>query len=108
MDVFKLAFFDFFKEFILVFGTEWIIALKHDVVKNTERPHVGVDWGMIDFGDYFRGHISGSATEGIDGLIFGASETEPKVNQFKFFVTIDQDIFSLDVSVDDIPAVKVL
>ncbi len=108
MDVFKLAFFDFLKELILIFGTERVVSLEHHIKENTERPHIGVDRGMVNFGDNFRGHISGSAAESIDGLIFGASETESKVNQFKFFATIDQNIFSLDVSVDDIPAVQIL
>jgi hypothetical protein len=80
VNILKLSFFDFLKELILIFGTEWIISLEHYIKENSKRPHIRVDWGMIKFRNDFRGHICGSATKGINCLIFGASETEAKVN----------------------------
>ena len=59
--------------------------------------------------DHFRGHVLGSATNGVRvvlALDVGLGESE--VGEFNVAVLADQDVFGLKVAVDDIFGVEVL
>ena len=62
---------------------------------------------MVDFRNYLGSHVSGSTAEGVDCIGFLASQTETKINQFKLAVTVDENIFSFDVSMDDISVMEI-
>lgn len=62
---------------------------------------------MVYLGDYLGCHVSRSATESIYRLIFFAAQTKAKIDEFELAVPIDQDVFSLDVSVNDLEIVEV-
>ncbi len=108
MNVLKLSFLDFLKEFALIFGPERIISLKHYIIEDSQRPHISVNRTVVIFGDNLGRHVGWGPTKGIDGLIFGASQAEAEVNKLELLVPIDEDIFSLDIPMHDIPAMKVL
>jgi hypothetical protein len=38
----------------------------------------------------------------------GTSETEAEVDEFQLFMSIDENIFSLDIAMNNIPAMKIL
>ena len=63
---------------------------------------------MIHFRYNLRRHVSWCTTEGVDSFALGTSQTKPKVNKFQFLVTVDKDVFSFYISVDDVSAMKVL
>lgn len=62
---------------------------------------------MVDFRNDLRCHISGSPAERIYGLILPASKTESKVNQLELAMTIDENIFSLDVTMNNVPTMQI-
>ena len=63
---------------------------------------------MVFFGHDFRGHVGGRAAEGVDGGGRCRLEAEAEVDQFELFVAVEQDIFGLDIAVDDVALVQVL
>jgi hypothetical protein len=107
VDVFKVTLFYFFEKFVLVFGAEGVVPLQHHVEEDTQRPHVGVDRTVVYFGDDFWGHVGRRATEGVDGVWSFAAEAEAEIDEFKLPVAVDEDVFGLDVSMDDVPFVEV-
>ena len=99
---------DLLEQLGLVLGAEGVVALQQDVEEDAERPHVGVDGTVVQFGDYFGGHVGGRAAEGVDGLVLLAAETEAEVDEFELPVAVDEDVFGLDVAVGDVEVVQVL
>ena len=69
------------KKLGLTLSAEGVITLKHHIKQDTEGPHVGVYGAVVYLWDYFGGHVGGSSTKGVDGLIFPASETEAEIDQ---------------------------
>jgi hypothetical protein len=49
VNVLELSFFNFLKKLVFVFSAEGVISLKHNIVQNAQRPHVSINWAMIDF-----------------------------------------------------------
>ena len=62
---------------------------------------------MIYFWNNFRGHIGRRSTEGVDRPVFLAFEAEPEIDKFELPVPINQYVFGLDISMDDIKVVQV-
>ena len=108
MDVRELSLLNFLEELALVFGSEGVVALQHDVEEYAERPHIGIDGWVVDFRDDFWSHVGGCSAEGVDGAIAFAFETEAEVDEFELSVAIDEDVLGLYVAVDDVLVVQVL
>jgi hypothetical protein len=53
---------------------------------------------VVDFGDDLRGHVGGSAAEGVDCAIFLAAQAETEVYELQLSVAVYEDVLSLDVS----------
>ena len=62
---------------------------------------------MISFGHNLRSHVSGSPTEGVNRVGRYRLQTEPKINQFQLFISVEQNILGLDISVNNISFMKV-
>ena len=107
MNVLEMPFFNFLEKFILIFCSERVIALQHHVVKDSQGPHVCVDWVVVDFWDDLRSHVRGSATESVDCLPLGTPKTKPEIDQFDLLVSVQQYVFCLDVPVNDVQVVEV-
>ncbi len=106
--ILKLSLFDFIEKIILVFGPEGIVALQHDIIKYTQRPHISINRTMIHLGYNLRRHISRRSTKRINGLVLGTSQAKSKINQFDLLVTIDQNVFGFDVPMDNAQIVQIL
>ena len=107
MNVFKLSFLYFLKQIILVLGSERVVPLQHHIVQYPKRPHIRIYRTVVDFRYDLRGHVSRGPAKGVDCLVFWTPEREPEINKFELFVSIDENVFCLDVPVDDVPAVEV-
>jgi hypothetical protein len=53
---------------------------------------------VVDFGDDLRGHVGGSAAEGVDCAIFLAAQAETEVYELQLSVAVYEDVLCLDVS----------
>ena len=107
MDVLEVTFPYFLEKIVFILGSEGIVSLENDEQKHTKTPQISVDGYMISFGHNLRSHISGSSTEGVNSVGRYRLQTEPKINQFKLFISVEQNILGLDVSVNNISFVKV-
>ena len=107
VDVLELPFLYLLEQLILVFRPERVIPLQHHVKQYPQRPHVRVNRNVVHFRHDLRRHVSGCATKGIDLFTFSTAQTESKINQFKFLVPVEQNVFGLDVSVNDVEIVQV-
>ena len=108
MNVLEVSLFNLLEQVTLIFGTEGIIALQHHVIQDSQRPHVCINRTVVHFRYNLRGHVCGSPAKGVYGLLFFTSQTEPKINQFQLLVSIDQDVFGFDISMDDVKAMQIL
>lgn len=81
VNVLELALFDLLEQVYLIFGSEGVITLQHDIVQNPQRPHIRIDWTVILFRDYLRCHICRSTTESINSLILETPQAKAKVNE---------------------------
>lgn len=107
MNVLELSFPDLIEEVVLLPGPERVIALQHNEQKHPQAPKICVVGYVIFFGDDFRGHVGGCSTEGIDSGRGNRLQAEPEINQFELLIAVEQDVFSLDIAVDDIPLVEI-
>lgn len=62
---------------------------------------------MVDFGDDLRGHVGGSAAEGVDCAIFLAAQAETEVYELQLSVAVYEDVLCLDVSMYYVQIVKI-
>lgn len=63
---------------------------------------------MVYLRNYLWSHISRSPTEGIDSSCFFAAQTKAEVYQFELPISVDEDVFSLDVPMDYVQFMQVL
>lgn len=108
MQVLELPLPDLLKQLLLSLRSEGVVALQHHEQQDPQRPHVRVDWNMVYLGDDFWCHVSWSATKGINGVRRNRMDAEPKINEFDVLEPIYQNIFSLDVPMNDILIMQVL
>lgn len=107
VDVLELPFLYLLEQLVLVLRPERVIPLQHHVKQYPQRPHVRVNRNVVHFRHDLRRHVSRRPTKGINRFTFPTPQTESKINQFKFLVPVQQNVFGLDVSVDDVQLVQV-
>ena len=107
MNVLEVSLLDFLEQLILTFGAEWIVTLQHYIKKNAQRPHICVYGTVICFGDNLRCHVGRSSTESINSIGSFTPETEPKINEFELTMSIDQNVLSFDVAMNNVPLVQI-
>jgi hypothetical protein len=98
---------NFLKQLVLVFGPKRIIPLQHHKQKHPQRPHIRIHRHVIPFRHDLRSHISGSSAKSIDGAGRSRLQTKTEIDQFNLLVSIQQNVFSLDIPMHNIPSVQV-
>ena len=62
---------------------------------------------MVLFGYNLGCHIGRSPTKSVDGCLGLGLQTEPEVDQLQLLVTVEQNVFGLDVAMDNIQVMQV-
>jgi hypothetical protein len=62
---------------------------------------------MISFRNDFWGHVGWCSAEGVNGLRGLRFQAEPKVYQFELLMTIQENVFGFDISMDNILIMEV-
>lgn len=87
-----------------VISSEWINSMIHFIDKDSQGPPV--DWFSMAFvEENLGGNIFGSTTQGIGSVEDHFSKA--KICEFKVAIGVDEKIFRLQVSVNDVKAVHV-
>ncbi len=107
MDVLELSFAYLLEEVGLLFGPEGIIPLQNHKQKHSETPEISINRDMILFGDDLRGHVGRRSAKGVDSARGNRLKTEPKIDKFELFVPVEQNVLSLDVSVDYVALMQI-
>lgn len=81
---------------------------KHDEEDDPQTPHVHGAPGVSDVFDDLWGRVGDGAAEGLGEVLglHGAGESE--VCKLDVLAAIDEDVFALEVSVDDVQGVQVV
>jgi hypothetical protein len=91
---------DLLEELGFTFGSEGVVALQHYIEEDAEGPHISIDGTVVDFGHDFRCHVGWSSAEGVDSPTLPAAKAKTKIDQLDLLVSIDEDIFCLDIAMD--------
>lgn len=107
MNVLKLSLSDLLKKVILVLGPKRIIALQHHKQKHPQTPKISVMRNMIPFRHNLRSHVGRSTAKCINRTRRHRLQTKPEIDQLQLLVTVEQNVLSLNVPVDNVTLVKI-
>ena len=95
------------EKLILVFGSEGVVSLKHHIIQNTKWPHISIYWDMVSLGYNLWGHIGWCPTKSVNSIRWDRMNTKAEINQFQIFMTINENVFSFNISMNYIVFMKI-
>lgn len=99
---------DFLVELLSVLVLEWEITTHHGIKYNATAPNVSTKPEVFFALDHFRSCVTRTTTGSLEPLVLLVKVAQAEVDDFDAIVVIEQQIFWLQVSVDDAQFVNVL